>query len=290
MRYSSAKNKKSFECDTHSKVQTTENELTIKFNEGCGVLKKMMENGDEEPPSRCSDPTEKSSLVDDCSAMIQKVPSEGQRKGIVKRNDLSHGSKNETLNGHITSNLSASSSSASLCSTDSSASLSSSPNKTVHLEQPVIFLPVFLPSPRTVTWIRLPQNYWAEDQSELKYVPYFGDDDTTGCDISDYKVQHTKPPCGEVLEVAAYQLLFKFELDDAVRRRLNLPLVNYNSFPTGTPTNYVSVMNSSNIEGPISKSGEKRRLFRRTLDVDKRDNKQDSGCGNDYDSAAEGKN
>ncbi|KAJ8598335.1 hypothetical protein CTAYLR_002966 [Chrysophaeum taylorii] len=47
-------------------------------------------------------------------------------------------------------------------------------------------LPARVPQPRSVAWNALRKNFHVDDDPVLRYVPYFGDDDKTGVDISAY--------------------------------------------------------------------------------------------------------
>lgn len=48
------------------------------------------------------------------------------------------------------------------------------------------FLPLLLPNPRSQSWNNIPSNIRTEDEPVLRHVPYFGDDDVTGVDVSAY--------------------------------------------------------------------------------------------------------
>jgi hypothetical protein len=50
-----------------------------------------------------------------------------------------------------------------------------------------VLIPLVVPIPRSLTWCRLTENYWADEDPVLRYVPYFGDDDLTGFDTSYYE-------------------------------------------------------------------------------------------------------
>lgn len=116
-----------------------------------------------------------------------------------------------------------------------------------HSECPVLILPLIVPPLKTLAWIKLTHNFWAEDQSKLKYRPYLGDDDTTGFDMSDFELRPGEMAAalgGEVLEVLTRLMLDKFEFDPAVRVRLSL-------FPLpSSPSSSVSTIDSS----PLPKS------------------------------------
>ncbi len=48
-------------------------------------------------------------------------------------------------------------------------------------------IPKFEPIPRSCTWINIKFNVHAEDETILRALPYFGDDDFTGVDVSDFE-------------------------------------------------------------------------------------------------------
>lgn len=48
------------------------------------------------------------------------------------------------------------------------------------------YIPMILPNPRSQAWINIKNNIRTEDEPVLRYVPYFGDDDVTGVDVSAY--------------------------------------------------------------------------------------------------------
>ena len=132
-------------------------------------------------------------------------------------------------------------------------------------ECPVLRIPVFLPSPRALTWVKLTHNFWAEDQSVLKYMPYFGDDDTTGFDMADFQQRpwEVEPALdGEVLEVAAFLLVDKYEVDSSTRSRLSLsPLLNVSSSTSVTFSSPTSNKPHSSFHRglPSSKSKDRKR-------------------------------
>lgn len=51
---------------------------------------------------------------------------------------------------------------------------------------PTIFIPLMCPTPKSLTWTNIAYNVRCEDEPVLRYVPYFGDDDVTGVDVSAY--------------------------------------------------------------------------------------------------------
>lgn len=70
---------------------------------------------------------------------------------------------------------------------------------------PTVLIPLVVPIPRSLTWCRLTENYWADEDPVLRYVPYFGDDDLTGFDTSYYEYvpgELEGEIGGEVLETA----------------------------------------------------------------------------------------
>ena len=70
---------------------------------------------------------------------------------------------------------------------------------------PTVLIPIVVPIPRYLAWCRLTQNYWADEDPVLRYIPYFGDDDITGFDTSyyDYVPGELEGELGgEVLETA----------------------------------------------------------------------------------------
>ncbi len=59
-------------------------------------------------------------------------------------------------------------------------------NRNVTYTLLVNYLPIILPCPRSLTWLKIKTNTMCEDETTLRYVPYFGDEDTTGFDVSAY--------------------------------------------------------------------------------------------------------
>lgn len=51
---------------------------------------------------------------------------------------------------------------------------------------PTVFIPLICPTPKSLTWTNIAYNVRCEDEPVLRYVPYFGDDDVTGVDVSAY--------------------------------------------------------------------------------------------------------
>lgn len=87
---------------------------------------------------------------------------------------------------------------------------------------PIAFIPTIVPLPKSLTWIKLRDNYRVDDQTVLRYIPYFGDDDTTGLDLSAYELvpwELEGDIGGEVIETTIstimnrYQHLFESEED-----------------------------------------------------------------------------
>lgn len=60
--------------------------------------------------------------------------------------------------------------------------------KQIHARMRAACIPVGPRLPRAATWVHLLSNFRAEDDTVLRYVPYFGDDDTTGVDVSFFEV------------------------------------------------------------------------------------------------------
>lgn len=60
--------------------------------------------------------------------------------------------------------------------------------KQLHVRMRAACIPVGPRLPRAATWVHLLSNFRAEDDTVLRYVPYFGDDDTTGVDVSFFEV------------------------------------------------------------------------------------------------------
>jgi hypothetical protein len=56
---------------------------------------------------------------------------------------------------------------------------------TKNMVQPSV-VPTLMPLPRSTAWCNIRHNFRADDDPVLRYVPYFGDDDTTGVDVSAY--------------------------------------------------------------------------------------------------------
>eukprot|EP01035_Chromulina_nebulosa_P020507 gene20507-26601_t len=50
----------------------------------------------------------------------------------------------------------------------------------------IAYLPIVLPIPRSQAWNNIKYNQRSDDEPVLRYVPYFGDDDITGVDVSAY--------------------------------------------------------------------------------------------------------
>jgi hypothetical protein len=51
-------------------------------------------------------------------------------------------------------------------------------------------LPLVCPLPKTTSWVGLRFNHFAEDDAVLRFVPYFGEDDQVGVDLSAYSKIH----------------------------------------------------------------------------------------------------
>ncbi len=71
-------------------------------------------------------------------------------------------------------------------------------------------IPKFDPIPHSCTWITIKFNVHAEDETILRALPYFGDDDFTGVDVSDFeKVPGELEPeiCGEAEELMVSYML-----------------------------------------------------------------------------------
>eukprot|EP00635_Sarcinochrysidales_sp_CCMP3193_P000825 CAMPEP_0118896222 /NCGR_PEP_ID=MMETSP1166-20130328/4194_1 /TAXON_ID=1104430 /ORGANISM="Chrysoreinhardia sp, Strain CCMP3193" /LENGTH=536 /DNA_ID=CAMNT_0006835275 /DNA_START=72 /DNA_END=1682 /DNA_ORIENTATION=- len=83
-------------------------------------------------------------------------------------------------------------------------------------------VPRAIPLPKAVSWIGISRNVHADDQPVLKYVPYFGDDDVTGLDVSAFDdAVPTVEAEDEVLLVARERLLRTFTAAD-IDRELGL--------------------------------------------------------------------
>lgn len=77
------------------------------------------------------------------------------------------------------------------------------------------FIPLAFPIPRSQTWIAINENIRSEDEPVLRYVPYFGDDDVTGVDVSAYEqvpgeIEHEI--CSEPDEVLILYFLHRHSL------------------------------------------------------------------------------
>ena len=59
-------------------------------------------------------------------------------------------------------------------------------NRTITISQhsSVCYIPLIITIPKSQSWISLKSNIRTEDDPVLRYVPYFGDDDVTGVDVS----------------------------------------------------------------------------------------------------------
>ena len=144
----------------------------------------------------------------------------------------------------------------------------------LYSECPTLSLPVFVPSPKTITFIDVKQNRWAEDQSKLKYRPYLGDDDTTRFDISDFEQRPgevTAALGGEVLEVMVRLLVDKFEFDPSVRARLSLSPLPLSASASSSLSSSSSLFSSPLRKSPaqhrasLTKSREKKRKRRGSI-------------------------
>jgi hypothetical protein len=51
-------------------------------------------------------------------------------------------------------------------------------------------LPLICPLPKTTSWVGLRFNHFSEDDAVLRFVPYFGEDDQVGVDLSAYSKIH----------------------------------------------------------------------------------------------------
>lgn len=51
---------------------------------------------------------------------------------------------------------------------------------------PTVFIPLMCPTPKSLAWTNIAYNVRCDDEPVLRYVPYFGDDDVTGVDVSAY--------------------------------------------------------------------------------------------------------
>jgi hypothetical protein len=79
---------------------------------------------------------------------------------------------------------------------------------------PIIFLPTIIPIPKSLTWIKLRDNFRVDDQTVLRYIPYFGDDDF-GFDMSAYEFvpwELEGDIGGEVIETTISTIMRKYEL------------------------------------------------------------------------------
>jgi len=83
-------------------------------------------------------------------------------------------------------------------------------------------LPLVIPLPKAVTWISLKRNVHADDDPVLRYVPYFGDDDKTGVDVTAFEhvpqalpppisINHKEKKLREVIEIAILRLKYQQE-------------------------------------------------------------------------------
>jgi hypothetical protein len=79
---------------------------------------------------------------------------------------------------------------------------------------PVAYIPSIVPLPRSLTWIKLRDNYRVDDQTVLRYIPYFGDDDTIGFDMSAYEYvpwELEGDIGGEVIETTISTIMSKYQ-------------------------------------------------------------------------------
>jgi hypothetical protein len=78
---------------------------------------------------------------------------------------------------------------------------------------PIIFFPTIIPLPKSLTWIKLRDNFRVDDQTVLRYIPYFGDDDF-GFDMSAYEYvpwELEGDIGGEVIETTISTIMKKYE-------------------------------------------------------------------------------
>lgn len=164
-------------------------------------------------------------------------------------------------------------------------------------EVPLLRLPACLLLPKTVTWIPLPPHklWWAEDQDTLSYLPYFGDDDTTGFDMSDFQQRPGEAAAevgGELAEALVLTMLDRWEQDPGVRKRLGLQesklfTAPFPSSPPETPATEAAaggVGTSSKASTSAQKRSNKRRGSVSSIVGDS----DEEGSDDDYHGEAEG--
>lgn len=79
---------------------------------------------------------------------------------------------------------------------------------------PIAYIPSIIPLPKSLTWIKLRDNYRVDDQTVLRYIPYFGDDDTIGFDMSAYEYvpwELEGDIGGEVIETTISTIMSKYQ-------------------------------------------------------------------------------
>jgi hypothetical protein len=79
---------------------------------------------------------------------------------------------------------------------------------------PIAYIPSIVPLPKSLTWIKLRDNYRVDDQTVLRYIPYFGDDDTIGFDMSAYEFvpwELEGDIGGEVIERTVSTIMGKYQ-------------------------------------------------------------------------------
>lgn len=82
-----------------------------------------------------------------------------------------------------------------------------------------IIIPYCGSIPFAWTWIPISRNVWTDDEEELRVMPYFGDQDFEGVDISGFKKvpgQLERDLHGEAEELTAMLLLDKYSESKAV--------------------------------------------------------------------------
>lgn len=87
------------------------------------------------------------------------------------------------------------------------------PAATDSIRVPVLAVP-FIPSlPMSFTWINIASNVRTDDDTVLRSMPYFGDEDVTGVDMSDFDkipAEYEAPASGEAEEFTIVYMLDKY--------------------------------------------------------------------------------
>ncbi len=79
---------------------------------------------------------------------------------------------------------------------------------------PTCVIPLTVAVPKSCIWANIPVNTKTEDDAVLRSLPYFGDEDLTGVDVSNFdKVPDELEPelCGEAEELTVLHMVSKYK-------------------------------------------------------------------------------